>query len=79
MWNYVSSRMTLNAISAEVPLAKHSKRNGQSRNTELSGSILIPRLSVGVDPVIADSLEQYQTGSICSMRARQRKLVGWYF
>lgn len=55
MWNYVSRKMTLNAISAENPLARHSKRNGQSRKTELSGSILFPKFFDGVRPIIADS------------------------
>jgi hypothetical protein len=55
MWNYVSSTMTLNAISADDPLARHSKRNGQSRNTELSGSILVPSLLRWAPPIITDS------------------------
>jgi hypothetical protein len=44
MWNYDSNSITLKPISADVPLARHSKRNGQSRNTVLSGSILSPSL-----------------------------------
>lgn len=45
---YVSRRMTLNPTSADRPLARHSNRNGQSRNTELSGSILIPIFLAGL-------------------------------
>lgn len=46
--------MTLNPISADDPLARHSKRNGQSRKTELSGSILFPKFFGWVGQIIAD-------------------------